>query len=306
MKAMAVKKTKRKQNLRFKNAVAGYLFILPFILGFLCFMLYPMLDSIRMSFSTVEVNTGAGYFNMTFAGLENYRKAFLVDREFRQLLVGELKGLIEVPAILIFSFFVAMLLNQKFKCRGFIRAIFFLPVILSSGVLVGLEYSNTLLQGMEEVIKEESQNNSITSTLEDILMSSDMFSGYYDFLFQIVNKIYDIAISSGIQIIIFLSGLQTISPSMYEAAQIEGCTAWESFWKITFPMVSSLILVNVVYTIVDFFVRTDNEVMQRISKETLNMKYDFSSAMAWSYFACVILILAIVYALISRLVYYYE
>ncbi|MDD4113658.1 MAG: ABC transporter permease subunit, partial [Herbinix sp.] len=112
---------------------------------------------------------------------------------------------------------------------------------------------------------------------------------------------------SGIQIIIFLSGLQTISASMFEAAKIEGATAWETFWKITFPMVSSLILVNVIYSIIDFFVRSDNEVMNHI-KQTMTpaLEYGRSSAMAWSYFAVIAVIIAIVSATISKRVYYYD
>ena len=131
-------------------------------------------------------------------------------------------------------------------------------------------------------------------------------SKMFQYVFDIINKVYDIAIASGIQIIMFLSALQTISPSMFEAAKIEGCTAWESFWKITFPMVSSMILVNVVYTVIDFFLKTDNQVMTKISEEVGKLSYGFSSAMAWIYFLCVIPILGIVSLIISKRVYYYE
>lgn len=307
-----VKIKARKKNLRFKNAVAGYLFIAPFIVGFVLFMILPLGDSIRMSLSRVEVSIEKGGFEMTYVGVakegSNFYKAFMVDPEFRQLLVEELSTMgLEVVATIIFSFFVALLLNQSFKGRGFVRAIFFLPVILSSGVIVGLEYNNALLQGMEELIKESSQDSSITATLQDLLLTAGLGSSFYEYLFEIVDKVYDIAIASGIQIIIFLSGLQTISPSMFEAAKIEGCTAWECFWKITFPMVSSLILVNVIYTIIDFFIRTDNQVMTKISETmTKQMDYGFASAMAWIYFLCVIVIIGVVSAIISRWVYYYE
>jgi ABC-type sugar transport system permease subunit len=113
--------------------------------------------------------------------------------------------------------------------------------------------------------------------------------------------------ASGIQIIIFLSGLQTITPSMFEAAKIEGATSWECFWKITFPMISSLILVNIVYSVVDYFIRTDNAVMEKIRVTLLQrLEYGFSTAMAWVYFLAVILILGLVSALISKKVYYYD
>lgn len=298
---------KKHMSLQTKKAIAGYLFILPFILGFLLFMVKPMIESLQMSFSNVKVGTGQGGFLMEFVGIANYKKAFMVDPEFIRMLTAELSGmLVDVPAILIFSFFVALILNQQFKGRGLVRAIFFLPVILSSGVIVGLEYNNTLLQGMEEVIKQ-STNSDITLVLEEIFLSGGMGDKLLSTVFDIMNHIYDIAIASGIQIVIFISGLQTVSSSMYEAAKIEGCTAWECFWKITLPMVSPLILVNLIYTIIDFFIKTDNEVMEKISETMIvKMDYGFSSAMAWIYFSAVLLIIAIFAGIISRWVYYYE
>lgn len=299
-------KAKKKKTLAQKNAIAGYLFILPFIIGFIAFLGYPLIESIQMSFS--EVTVGNGGFTMRFIGINNFKKAFTVDPEFNRLLTESITGMLyKVPATLVFSFFVALLLNQEFKGRAFVRAIFFLPVILSSGVIVGLEYNNTLLQGMEDVVKESGSNSSITATLQAILDTGGMGSKFFGYVFDILDSVYDIAIAAGIQIIIFLSGLQTISTSMYEAAKIEGCTAWESFWKITFPMVSSLILVNIVYSIIDFLIRTDNEVMEKIN-ETMSrqMDYGFSSAMAWSYFLCVMAIVGVVSLILSKKVYYYE
>ncbi|MDE7325530.1 MAG: sugar ABC transporter permease [Lachnospiraceae bacterium] len=299
-------KAKKKKTLAQKNAIAGYLFILPFIIGFIAFLGYPLIESIQMSFS--EVTVGNGGFSMRFIGINNFKKAFTVDPEFNRLLTESITGMLyKVPATLVFSFFVALLLNQDFKGRGFVRAIFFLPVILSSGVIVGLEYNNTLLQGMEDVVKESGSNSSITATLQSILDTGGMGSKFFGYVFDILDSVYDIAIAAGIQIIIFLSGLQTISTSMYEAAKIEGCTAWESFWKITFPMVSSLILVNIVYSIIDFLIRTDNEVMEKINKTmSMQMDYGFSSAMAWSYFLCVMAIIGVVSLILSKKVYYYE
>ena len=296
------RKNKKKKTLAFKNAVAGYLFIAPFIIGFILFLVVPLVQSLRMSFSTVELEGG---LSMTWAGLENYRQAFLVDEQFVPNLISELvKMLTNVPATLIFSFFIALLLNQSFKGRGAVRAIFFLPVILSSGVIVGLESGNTLLADMKDAIEATNNNTSITGVLESILITSDSspMSQMFSYVFDIINSVYDIAIASGIQIIIFLSALQTISPSMFEAAKIEGCTAWESFWKITLPMVSSMILVNIVYTVIDFFLKTDNTVMDRIDAIGIGGRMDYgqASAMAWVYFLCVIVALGIVSLIIYR------
>lgn len=289
-----------------RKAVSGYLFIMPFILGFLLFMVKPFFQSLYMSFCNVEVS-GSGFHN-TFAGLSNYVRAFQVDPEFTRLLTEEIGRMcINSVAIMVFSFFVALILNQKFKGRAFVRAIFFLPVILSSGVILGVEYDNSLLSSVQAAIEENTNGATITAAIENILITAGIGTRAFEVVFEIVDGIYDVAISSGIQIIIFLSGLQTISDSMYEAADIEGCSAWESLWKITFPMISSLFLVNWIYTVVDFCMRTDNEVMEKISEEMIvQLNYGFSSAMSWVYFAIVIVIIGISSLVISKGVYYYD
>ena len=303
------KQNKYRLTLEGKNALAGYLFILPFVAGFLSFMLFPVLESLRMVFSEVNIDTVKHGFSMDFTGFENLKRVFFVDPEFNRLLAEEIgRMLFIVPAVIIFSLFVALILNQEFHGRALVRAIFFLPVILSSGVIIGLETNNSLLSSMAEVIKEGNMmKSSITGVLEEILVSEGATSDFMGYIFTIVNQIYDIAMASGIQIIIFLSALQTIPPSMFEAAKIEGATGWECFWKITFPMVSSLILVNIVYSVVDYFIRTDNRVMEKINLTLMRrMEYGFSTAMAWVYFLAVMLIIGIAVTLISKKVYYYE
>ncbi|HKL99987.1 MAG TPA: sugar ABC transporter permease [Mobilitalea sp.] len=300
-----VKKQKKPKTMASKNALTGYLFILPFIIGFIAFLLIPMGQSLKMAFCDVRFEGGIVYDFVKFA---NFKYAFTVNPDFVPNMMSELLQMAySVPSIIIFSFFISIVLNQHFKGRGLVRAVFFLPVILSSGVLVGLETNNTLMSGLQDVIAESSNLTSITDTVKSMFLSEGTSLGPIEYVFNAVDQVYDIAIASGIQIIIFLSGLQTISPSMFEAAKIEGATAWETFWKITFPMISSLILVNVVYSIIDFFVRTDNEVMTLI-KQTMvaDIKYGLSSAMAWTYFAVIAVIIGVVSAIISKKVYYYE
>lgn len=301
---------KKLRNLDFaaKNAIAGYLFISPFIVGFLVFMFAPILESLRMVFSEVNLDLLNNRYAMTFTGFDNIYKVFQEDPHFNRLLTEDLwRMALSVPAIIVFSFFVALIINQKFKARAFVRSVFFLPVILSAGVMLGLETNNSLLREMQQLISESNAiTNSITGVLEDILPMGGPLGGFLYYVMQIVNQIYQIALTSGMQIIIFLSGLQTISPSMYEASKIEGATAWENFWKITFPMISSLILVNLIYSVIDYFVRSDNLVMLKITDTIAKMEYGFSSAMAWSYFAIVIAVLGILAFFISRRVYYYE
>ncbi len=301
-----MKKRKKYAGLERRKAISGYLFISPFIIGFLAFMVVPLCQSLYMSFCNVQVSP-QGITN-SYIGLDNYIQAFTVDTEFNRLLVEEISRMcINAVAIMVFSFFVALILNQKFKGRALVRAIFFLPVILSSGVILGVETDNALLASVQSMVEETTNVSSVSDTLQTILMTSGVGVRAFEVVFDIVDGIYDVAIASGIQIIIFLSGLQTISDSMYEAASIEGCTAWESFWKITFPMVSPLFLVNWVYTIVDFCMRSDNELIEKISEQMIAyINYGFASAMSWVYFVVILAIIGVTSLIISKGVYYYD
>ena len=294
--------------MRSRNARHGVLFILPFIIGFLVFMARPLVDSFVMSFNEVKLVAGGGY-SRTFIGLENYNYAFSVDPYFNQRLVEEIpRMLINSVATLVMSFVIAVILNQDFKGRTLARAIFFLPVILSSGVLPGIESQNefyNMMQGISDSVADASGVN-LSAALENILSVSGVAGGVFDVLFQMIDAIYDIVMASGIQIIVFLSGLQAISPSLYEAADVEGCTAWEAFWKITFPMVSPLLLVNAIYTIIDFFMKNDNRVMERINELFQRLEFGHVSAMYWIYFAVALAFIGLVTLLISKGVHYYE
>ena len=301
-----MKKQSKVAGLQRRKAISGYLFIAPFIIGFLAFMVKPLFQSLYMSFCTVEVSPN-GIHNV-FKGLANYIQAFTIDTEFNRLLVEEISRMcINSLAIMVFSFFVALILNQKFKGRALVRAIFFLPVILSSGVILGVESNNALLASVQNMVEETTSTTSVTDAIKSILLTSGIGASAFEKVFDIVDGIYDVAIASGIQIIIFLSGLQTISTNMYEAAAIEGCTAWESLWKITFPMISSLFLVNWIYTLVDFCMRSDNQVMEKISDQMIQyINYGFASAMSWIYFLIVIVIIGVSSFIISKGVYYYD
>ncbi|MBP5520410.1 MAG: sugar ABC transporter permease [Treponema sp.] len=301
----------KKIGLAGKRAIYGYLFILPFILGFIFFMIKPLLQSLRMSFSDVLIS--AQGFKLKWNAFANYKKAFLVDSEFNRMLLESVgKMIFRSLATIVFSFFVALLLNQKFRGRTLARSIFFLAVILSSGVLVGLESSNILMAQIKELIEESGNSNSISLVLEKILVSSSsgfggISSRLFEKVFEIIDSIYDVAMASGIQIIIFLSALQNIPSGMYEAAQMEGCTAWESLWKITVPMVSPLVLVCWIYTIIDFFMKSDNQIMEKINTQmTELLNYGFSSAMAWIYFVVCIALIGISSFIISKVVYNYD
>lgn len=302
-----MKKQKNKlAGLQKRKAISGYIFISPFIIGFLTFMLKPLAQSLYMSFCNVDLS--AGVIKYIGCQLENYKFAFTIDPEFNRLLVEEISRMVVYSlAIIVFSFFVSLILNQKFKGRALVRAVFFLPVILSSGVILGLETDNQLMAALADTIETTTQGISVTDALENILRTAGVGTRAFEKVFEIIDNIYDVAIGSGIQIIIFLSGLQTISPSMYEAADIEGCTKWESLWKITFPMISSLFLVNWIYTVIDFCMRSDNEVIEKIQNVMIGqMNYGLASAMSWIYFVIIIAFIGVTTLLISRGVYYYD
>ena len=305
------KREKRGLTMAGKNAVSGYLFILPFLIGFIAFMAYPLYQTVRMAFSDVNLDLDNNTFAMEWTGMENIIRAFTVDPEFTRAMVEEITAMVLlVPAILVFSLFIAILLNRKFIGRGFVRAVFFLPVILASGVLVGIETNNSLLTMVSDQIQEQNAlRANITGVIEDFIATYTGAGdwGGFEFVLEIINQIYNIAMASGIQILIFLAGLQTINPSIYEAASIEGATGWENFWKITFPMISPMILVVVVYSIIDFMVRTDGEVMEMVNTEISRFNaFGYGSALALIYFLAIAVILAVLGLIISRLVYYYD
>ena len=294
------------QTIRVRKAIAGYLFISPFVIGFLVFMVRPMIQSVIMSLSAVNLSAQTGVTQVP-VGLANYIYAFTIDPEFNQMLTDEVVRMVTHSlATMVLAFMIALLLNQRFRGRGLARAIFFLPVILSSGVLVGIETDNSLIIGMKELITESNSLN-IGNSLMSLLSASGMGVAALDVVYELISAVYDIVMASGIQIVIFLSGLQTIPRSMYEAAEMEGSSAWESFWMVTFPIISPLLIVNMIYTIIDFFMKTDNQIMEKIQEEMfINLNFGFSSALSWIYFAVAIAMIGISSLIISRGVKRYE
>ncbi len=298
---------KWKLSLLGREARAGLGFALPFLIGFFGLFLPMIVKSISYSFSNMEVQQ-TGYVLLPAArnGLEHYIRALTIDPDYNRMLLNAIVGMLtKVPLVLIFSFFMANLLNQKFHGRAVARSILFFPVILTSGVVLGLESSDLLLTTLSPAEISGTDFSTIMNVSGLLLKYTDLPAGAINFLANAVNGIYNIIIASGVQILIFLAGLQSISPSLYEASAMEGATAWESFWKITFPMISPLILVNSVYTIIDAFTSETNEIMKDI-KNTIfgEVKYGLGSAMAWIYFICIGVILLVVGTIISRHVFY--
>ncbi len=311
----AKKRKKRSHSLERKTARGGYLFTLPFIIGFIVIYLPVVFESFLYSVTTIErINAGESY-QLIWAGLANYREALFSDPNYVQILTAGLRQLVlDVPAILIFSLFIAVLLNQKMVGRAAFRAIFFVPVILSTGLIAQIDTSNTSLMSYMSDTEGIGTNAAKSTSVAEIVSAMDieyLFSnmkiggGMAKYVSQILNNIYNIVNRSGVQMLIFLAGLQSISPAIYESCNVEGASAWETFWKITFPMISPMILVNFIYTIIDAFTSSTNSVMSYINQVYGEAGKDtLSVAMAWIYFAIVIVFVLLAAALMSAFVFY--
>lgn len=298
----------RKRSLAHQNARAGVIFSLPFIIGFIFFTLFPIIQSIILCFHSVSASESG--MQMNFKGLEYFHRLFFEDATYlRGYLIPCLKDLaINFPSILIFSFFIAVLINQKFKGRILARIIFFLPVIISSGVIALVQNNQLQTVTMSGIANAASDAGGAAQILDGVMglfANMEIGEGLINFIEDTVSRIYDITVLSGVQILIYLAGLQTISPSLYEASSMEGATGWENFWKITFPMISPLILVNSVYTIVDIMSGLNNPLVTYIYQISFeNGHYGLGSAMGWIYFLMIAVVLFVFIGICSRLVYY--
>ncbi len=315
-KAPAVKPPKKRKpaSLDRKKARAGWFFVLPFVLIFVIVYIPIIVDSITFSFNELEILQRGGY-ELIYVGMDNYSDAILEDAGFVPALVSGMRQLIlDIPAIVIFSLFMAILLNEKMVGRTLFRAIFFIPVILSSGIIDSLDQSNAMMNYMSDSSAAGLEEEGAASAT-DIISAIDiqkLFSnmkigeGLLDYVVGIVNDIYNVVNRSGVQMLIFLSGLQSINPAIYESCKIDGASAWETFWKITFPMISPMIMVNTIYTVIDSFTSKSNSVMAYIRGvyDSAANGQVLSSAMSWMYFLIVILLILIVAGILSMYIFY--
>ena len=293
----------RRVSLEKRRARAGYAFVLPFIIGIILIYVPLLIDSIWISMSKIVGS------EITFIGFDNYTGAFATSGFTTALLSGLQQLIFEVPAIIVFSLFIAVVLNQKMLGRAVFRAIFFVPVIIATGIMESINAQDSVSGSAGEGIDDGSGSSGaaeIISILDVQKLFASMKVGgeLVVYVVNLVNNVYNIINYSGVQMLIFLAGLQSISPSIYEACQIEGATGWETFWKITFPMVSPMILVNAVYTVIDSFTRSTNPAMSFISGFFKQGRFAEATAMSWMYFLIVALILALVAGIASSFVFY--
>ncbi len=263
-------------------------FLAPWVIGFLMFFLVPFIRSLYFSFFTLEP-TPEGIIT-TFTGFENYIYALnehvIGNTSFRvELINTTMDALINIPVLLIFSLFIAVMLNMKFRGRALVRAIFFIPVILNSAAVTsalgGGEAVAQLLeeQGIEQIFD-----------LEFYLVQAGLMPWLITFIVGLIDRIYAILSLAGVPILLFLASIQSVPKHLYEAAKIEGATGYETFWLITLPNVSPHIVTVVVYALVDTFMTSP--VSMIISEELGNSnRWGESAAMAWVYVSTVIFIL---------------
>ncbi len=286
-----------------RRANTGRLFVLPFTVGFALLFLYPALESLYYSFSNVSFQ--GGEFNVTWLGLYHYVFAFTRDSQFPVLLADAFKNMaLQVPIILLFSLFIAMVLNQKFRGRLLARAVFFLPVIVTSGVIISILNEDIFNQTIQMGNRQSTAIFQATG-LEQMMLSLKVPQSVITTLTEMVSTIFDMLWRSGVQILIFLAAMQGVPSQLYEAARIEGATAWESYWKITFPIISPLIFTCLVYTIIDTFTDYSNALMLNIQQMAFTqMRYAYACAMAWVFFILVGVVILVVNRVIGRMVYY--
>lgn len=287
-----------------KKRLYGYGFLALWLIGTLQWFLIPLASSLLFSFRNVTPE--AGGMQGPWVGLENYKYALLSDPYYRSLLVEVLWDTLKTtPLILVFSLFIAVLLNQKFRGRVFARAVFFLPVIIATGPVYSVISGNMSDTGTNDA----AQFSSLFETdMVGELMNALGIYGLSDRLTAQIQAVTTNALGlvwrSGIQILIFLAALQNIPPSAREAAQMEGANAWAYFWKIILPYVSPMILANLIFTVIDAFASPANPVMARVLATQSDMQYGRSAAMVWLYFAIVMAVVGIMLACVNRFVYY--
>lgn len=275
---------KRKITLAQKSSLYGYLFIAPWLLGIILFVAMPFIESFKFSFHNVKMlPTGR---TMEFIGLQHFQDIWVKDMYFITTLIRFLiDTILKVPVIVVFALIIAILINQKIRFKGLFRTIFFLPVIIVSGPVM-IELTK---QGATSIpMINQAELLGILTTVLPLWVAEPVGN--------LFSQVILILWYSGVQILMFLAALQKVNPSLYEAAKIDGGSAWECFWKITLPTIKPMILLNAVYTVVTVANNEQNEVINLIMLNIFNSNrgYGFATAMAWMYAGIIAIILIMI------------
>lgn len=281
-----MKRKKRRLSAQAHRKLWGSIFISNWVFGFLIFMAFPLVYSLYMSFHHLEIL--ASGLKVEYRGLAHYKTILFENgRYLYEGLIPFLReALLMIPVIVIFALLIAIMLNQKFAGRTAFRVIFFLPVIFTTGQVI----EEFMAQGEGDI--EFLSRYNISSFVTELLPGS-----WAAPIISVLGSFVLVLWYSGVQILIFLAGRQTISHSIYEAARMDGATPWETFWKITLPEMVPFILLNTIYTVVDLFTFPTNPVIDMVN----TADYGLSSALAWIYFSIILVFLGIIFFLFSRI-----
>ena len=280
-----------------KKQMYGRMFILPWEIGFVLFVLQPLVQSLVFVFSDVTVNFDEGVFETKWAGLKNIRYFLYEDTVYVDNLVESLTSFVyTIPLIVALSLIVGVLLNQKFKGRIVFRSIFFLPVIIATGVVMTYLQGDATAQSMRS-----GTGNGID--ISNILMSMNLSENVSSTLLSFVNQIFDLFWDCGVQIVLFISGLQSIPEQLYEVCRVEGANKWEEFWYVTFPMLSGTTMLIIVFTAIEIFTDSGNKVMTYGFNAMRQNMWWQGPTILWVYFALVGLILALSVLIIQKKIF---
>lgn len=276
----------------------GFLFILPWVIGFTLFFFIPIIQS--LIFSVSEINLSNDGIETKFVLFEHY--SYLINRDpnyLKLLRESVFSFMYSLPLIMVISLVLALVLNQKFKGRVVFRALFFLPVIIACGVVMDIIFSTTSESGTAMGVSDSVTANMFS--VEDIMANLNLPVKIASYIQTAVSSIFDLVWSSGIQIILFIAGLQSIPVSVYEASKVEGATKWEEFWFITFPQISRITLLVGIFTMIELFTDKRNAMISSAYAKMSGGIYDESSAMLWFYFLIIGLVMAIVVGLYTKI-----
>ena len=280
---------------------------MPWLIGVIVFNIRPLVESVIYSFSNVYLTVQG--LEKTFIGIENYYDLFFVSTDFTRNLISSVgETLYRLPLILVLSIFLSILLNKSFKGRLFFRGVFFLPIIIASGYVISIINGSATAAMLSATVSSDASDASTAmmtiDSIKTILLQFGVSESVQEGLIGYVSNIFNLLWYSGIQILLFLAALQGIPASLREVANIEGITEWQYFWKITLPMISPTIMINIVYTIVDGFTDTTNTLMNTIYSYTQDMKFGSAAAMAWVYFAVILVLLGLVFLIMGKRIFY--
>ena len=285
-----------------KKHYIGYAFIALWLFGFIFLCFIPLIKSLIYSFSKVALENG--YLKLKFCGIENYKKAFVEDAEFLPALVSTLSSVAaKTPIIIVFSILIAVMLNQEFKGRFLVRSIFFIPVIVTGSVVMNIIGSNSMFN---MVMSGNLNNGGLfqTNAIMDLLKGSGLNGDIINLINGLVNDIFNYTWNSGIQILIFLAALQSVDATLYEVARVEGATPWETFWKVTLPMILPMVIINILYTLVDNFINYSEPVFKLVQEYSDNIKIDYAAALSWINFLIIFIVVFLFYKITSKKVFY--